>query len=101
MRARKAREAIKIGADGPPRTLLPPAAREPHDRDRKADPAVTYCRPCSDWTEHRLHIGGAVGAALTARCLALGWPTRQRDSRALTITPAGRRRLDEVFGVTL
>ncbi len=59
-----------------------------------------FCRPCLDWTERRLHIGGAVGAALAARCFALSWFTRSRDSRALTITPEGERGLAEVFGVT-
>jgi DNA-binding transcriptional ArsR family regulator len=60
-----------------------------------------FCRPCLDWTERRLHLGGAVGAALAARCFALGWFQRQRDSRALTITPAGRQGLDEAFGISL
>jgi hypothetical protein len=60
-----------------------------------------YCRPCLDWTERRLHLGGAVGAALAARCFALGWFQRQRDSRALTITAAGRQGLDDVFGISL
>ena len=61
----------------------------------------TYCRPCVDWTERRLHVGGAVGAALASRCFELGWFTRSRDSRALTIAPAGRHGLNEVFGVSL
>ncbi|HEY3919989.1 MAG TPA: helix-turn-helix domain-containing protein [Stellaceae bacterium] len=61
----------------------------------------TFCRPCLDWTERRLHLGGAVGAALAARCFDLGWFTRARDSRALGITPAGRRGLGEVFGLSL
>ncbi len=60
-----------------------------------------FCRPCLDWTERRLHIGGAVGAALAARCFALSWFIRSRDSRALGITSAGRRGLDETFGITL
>jgi DNA-binding transcriptional ArsR family regulator len=60
-----------------------------------------FCRPCLDWTERRLHLGGAVGAALAARCFALGWFQRQRDTRALAITPAGRQGLDAVFGVSL
>ena len=60
-----------------------------------------FCRPCLDWTERRLHIGGAVGAALAARCFELQWFARTRDSRALAITAAGRRGLDDVFGVTL
>jgi DNA-binding transcriptional ArsR family regulator len=60
-----------------------------------------YCRPCLDWTERRPHLGGAIGAALAQRCFDLRWVARQRDSRALLITPAGRRGLDEVFGVRL
>jgi hypothetical protein len=59
------------------------------------------CRPCLDWTERRLHIGGTVGAALARRCFDLGWLTRLRDSRALAITPAGRRGLAEKFGLSL
>jgi DNA-binding transcriptional ArsR family regulator len=54
-----------------------------------------FCRPCLDWTERRPHIGGAVGAALAQRCFDLKWVERIRDSRALRITPAGRRGLME------
>lgn len=60
-----------------------------------------FCRPCLDWTERRLHLGGAVGAALAARCFDLGWTARLRDSRAVTITPAGRDGLAENFGLLL
>jgi DNA-binding transcriptional ArsR family regulator len=60
-----------------------------------------YCRPCLDWTERRPHLGGAVGAALATRCFALHWVERQRDSRALAVTAAGRRGLAEIFDVTL
>jgi DNA-binding transcriptional ArsR family regulator len=60
-----------------------------------------FCRPCLDWTERRSHIGGAVGAALATRCFELKWIERIRDSRALTITPAGRRGLMESFGLSL
>jgi DNA-binding transcriptional ArsR family regulator len=61
----------------------------------------TLCRPCLDWTERRPHIGGAVGAALAQRCFELNWVERIRDSRALRITPAGRRGLMEHFALTL
>ena len=60
-----------------------------------------FCRPCLDWTERRLHIGGTVGAALAKRCFELEWIERVRDSRALAITPAGRRGLVEAFGLTV
>jgi hypothetical protein len=60
-----------------------------------------FCRPCVDWTERRPHIGGAVGAALATRCFELKWIERVRDSRALTITPAGRRSLMEIFALSI
>jgi DNA-binding transcriptional ArsR family regulator len=58
-----------------------------------------YCRPCLDWSERRLHIGGAVGAALAARCFALNWIRRSPDSRAVSVTPAGERGFRERFGM--
>ena len=60
-----------------------------------------FCRPCLDWTERRPHIGGAVGAALADRCFELKWIERRRDSRALTITAAGRRGLLEKFSLAI
>jgi DNA-binding transcriptional ArsR family regulator len=60
-----------------------------------------FCRPCIDWTERRPHIGGAVGAALASRCFELKWLERVRDGRALTITPAGRRGLLDVFALSI
>ena len=58
-----------------------------------------FCRPCLDWTERRPHIGGAVGAALANRCFELKWIERVRGTRALSITPAGRRGLLEHFSL--
>jgi DNA-binding transcriptional ArsR family regulator len=58
-----------------------------------------FCRPCLDCTERRPHIGGAVGAALANRCFELKWIERVRDTRALSITPAGRRGLLEHFSL--
>ncbi len=60
-----------------------------------------FCRPCLDWTERRSHIGGAVGAALAHRCFELKWIERARHSRALSITPAGRRGLSDTFGLSV
>jgi len=59
------------------------------------------CRPCVDWSERRWHIGGAVGAGLASRCFELGWVERRRDSRAVTITPAGENGIAEKFGIRL
>jgi hypothetical protein len=60
-----------------------------------------FCRPCLDWTERRPHIGGVVGAALAQRCFELEWIERVRDSRALTITPAGRSGLMDRFALSV
>jgi DNA-binding transcriptional ArsR family regulator len=60
-----------------------------------------FCRPCLDWTERRAHLGGSVGAALARRCFDLGWLRHLPASRALLITPKGRRGLGDVFGLTL
>jgi DNA-binding transcriptional ArsR family regulator len=58
-----------------------------------------FCRSCLDWTERRAHIGGFVGAALANRCFDLGWTERQKNSRAVIITPAGKHGFLETFGV--
>jgi len=60
-----------------------------------------FCRPCLDWSERRLHLGGAVGAALAQRCFALGWIQRIKDSRAVAITPSGCDGFLANFGVEI
>jgi DNA-binding transcriptional ArsR family regulator len=59
------------------------------------------CRACLDWTERRPHIGGAIGAALTERWLALGWIARDKDSRAVRLTPVGERGFRDSLGMTM
>ena len=60
-----------------------------------------FCRPCLDWSEHRFHIAGHVGAEICRCCLERGWLVRQRGSRAIHLTAIGRRGLREVFGVEM
>jgi DNA-binding transcriptional ArsR family regulator len=59
------------------------------------------CRACLDWTERRPHIGGAIGAALAERWLALGWIARAKDSRAVSVTPVGERGFRDSLGMSL
>ena len=47
-------------------------------------------RPCTDWTERRPHVAGALGAALLDSMLSRGWLARRPDGRALNVTAAGR-----------
>lgn len=59
------------------------------------------CRPCLDWSERRPHLAGAIGAALCARCLGMGWLRRREGTRALLITPAGEQGFRASFGVEM
>ena len=58
-----------------------------------------YCRACIDWTERRHHVFGAVGAAIADAFVARRLVERIADSRALTVTPLGRKTL-AAMGVT-
>ena len=46
-------------------------------------------RVCTDWTERREHLAGALGAALCRAALDAGWVARRPTSRALRLTPLG------------
>jgi DNA-binding transcriptional ArsR family regulator len=59
------------------------------------------CRPCLDWSERRLHVGGAVGAAICAHSLARGWTRRIDGTRAIEITPKGARIFRDRFGAVV
>lgn len=65
-------------------------------RDRRI-----FCRPCLDWSERRYHIAGRIGAEICRCCLQRGWFARQRDSRALRLTPAGEVGLRDTFRLDL
>jgi hypothetical protein len=60
-----------------------------------------FCRACLDWSERRYHVAGFVGAEIWRRCLELGWLARQRDTRAVQVTAAGRRGLRDRLGIEL
>lgn len=65
---------------------LPRGARQP-------------ARGCLDWTERRVHLAGAVGAALCTHALAAGWVRRIGTGRALTVTGDGRQALHDLLGI--
>ena len=56
---------------------------------------------CLDWSERRAHLGGALAAAVLDVALHRRWISRDPGSRALTVTPFGRRDLARRFGLTL
>ena len=65
---------------------------DPLSRQKRA-----FCRACLDWSERRHHLAGALGAALLARLVELGWAKRARDSRVVSLTPSGQQALHRIF----
>jgi DNA-binding transcriptional ArsR family regulator len=71
--------------------------------DLKIEIPETSRRPlfrcCTDWTERRPHVAGAVGAALLRRYKEDGWLVTVRDSRKLVVTARGKEMFVNVVGV--
>jgi hypothetical protein len=59
------------------------------------------CRPCLDWSERRPHLAGAAGTAICAHALNQGWVQRINNTRAVLITPEGKRAFKQAFGADL
>jgi DNA-binding transcriptional ArsR family regulator len=58
-----------------------------------------FAYACVDWSERRPHVGGALGAAFLTVALKRKWVLQDLDSRALTITTAGKREMHARFGI--
>lgn len=58
-----------------------------------------FAPACLDWSERLPHVAGSLGAALLAALFDRGWIKRTSDSRAVTVTLAGRRGLERAFGL--
>jgi len=71
------------------------------DMKPRASGRRIFCRACLDWSERRYHVAGFIGAEIQRRCLELGWLAQRRDTRAVSVTPAGRRGLRETLGIDL
>lgn len=56
-------------------------------------------RCCTDWTERRPHIAGALGAALLARYRDDRWLVPVAESRKLVLTSAGRSAFSRLFDI--
>jgi DNA-binding transcriptional ArsR family regulator len=52
---------------------------------------------CLDWSERRPHVAGAIGAALLDTFLEQRWVAPHLTSRAIRVTPLGRRELMRRF----
>jgi len=58
-----------------------------------------FAYACLDWSERQPHIAGAFGAALLNTALKRKWMVKDLDSRALNLTPLGRREMRTRFGL--
>lgn len=67
------------------------------DLDKTRGQRRKFASQCLDWSERRDHLGGALGAALAECLVDLGWIVRKRNSRAVSVTEAGRRHLARNF----
>jgi DNA-binding transcriptional ArsR family regulator len=57
-----------------------------------------FAGACLDWTQRRPHLNGALGAAVTARLLELGWIERGPSRRSVRVTAEGKDGLEVTFG---
>ena len=60
-----------------------------------------FAYACLDWTERRPHLGGWLGASICDRFLEAGWVVKDSQSRAVFLTPAGRRALKRHLGLAV
>jgi len=58
-----------------------------------------FAIPCLDWTERRMHLAGALGAALCDRFMTLGWIERSGPGREVALTTAGTAMIRTRLGV--
>ena len=54
---------------------------------------------CMDWSMRRPHLAGALGSAFLQMALRRKWLVQDLDSRALAVTPKGRKALAGQFGL--
>ena len=52
-----------------------------------------FAYPCLDWSERRHHLAGRLATSLLEHFVARRWLARAPQSRALRLTPLGRRNL--------
>ncbi|MEW6737835.1 MAG: winged helix-turn-helix domain-containing protein [Acidobacteriota bacterium] len=60
-----------------------------------------FAYQCLDWSERKDHVAGALAAALAQRMITLGWITRNKNSRIVSITKLGQKALAEQLGFSI
>jgi DNA-binding transcriptional ArsR family regulator len=57
----------------------------------------SFTRACLDWTERRPHLAGSLGAAILQKMFDESWLRRLPNTRAVLVTPKGRKALSELL----
>ena len=60
-----------------------------------------FAYACLDWSERRSHLGGSLAASILKVALERTWIERDLNSRALTITRAGSKQLEQRIGLKI
>jgi DNA-binding transcriptional ArsR family regulator len=60
----------------------------------------SFAKPCLDWTERKLHLSGALGAAMLKQMYHLHWIRPKANSRIVILTGTGEAELSQL-GITL
>jgi DNA-binding transcriptional ArsR family regulator len=96
------RQALALGVDGVELTASGEGFFERMGIDAGAlrGQRRVFCRTCLDWSERRHHLAGALGASLLARVVALGWATRDKQSRVVRFTENGETALRAAFAAS-
>jgi len=58
-----------------------------------------FAYPCLDWSERQPHVAGALGSAILQFALRKRWLVQEADSRALSVTRAGRLAFADRLGL--
>lgn len=61
----------------------------------------SFARACLDWTERRPHLAGSLGAAVCQKLFDEGWLRRLPNTRAVLVTPKGRKALNEKIQLSI
>jgi hypothetical protein len=57
----------------------------------------SFARACLDWTERRPHLAGSLGAAVLQMMFDDNWLRRLANTRAVQVTPKGRKALSDLL----
>ncbi|NPC93009.1 helix-turn-helix transcriptional regulator [Bacillus sp. WMMC1349] len=60
-----------------------------------------FAKACLDWTEREHHLAGSLGNALLEKLLQLNWIQRVSRSRAIKVTPNGKKELEQIFSIDI